>query len=146
MKKELCESLNKYLANAGVMYIKLHNLHWNVVGLNFKAVHEYLETLYDGFADVLDEIAEAIKMQGGYPLASMKDYLGATGISEIESKEYTVKDTLTTVYADIKLMTQQAEAIRKEAGDDDNYPITTMLESHLENFNKTLWFLDSMMK
>lgn len=29
------EELNRYLANLQVMFIKLHNLHWNVVGTNF---------------------------------------------------------------------------------------------------------------
>lgn len=46
MKKELATQVNAYLANIGVSYIKLHNLHWNVVGSQFKAAHEYLETLY----------------------------------------------------------------------------------------------------
>ena len=46
MKKELATQMNAYLANIGVSYIKLHNLHWNVVGSQFKAAHEYLETLY----------------------------------------------------------------------------------------------------
>ena len=40
MKKELVNLSNAYLANIGVAYIKLHNLHWNVVGSQFKAVHE----------------------------------------------------------------------------------------------------------
>ena len=78
MDKKLLNSANKYLANVGVEYIKLHNLHWNVVGLNFKAVHEYLEGIYDSMAEVLDEVAELIKMEGGYPLASLKDYLAAS--------------------------------------------------------------------
>ena len=61
MNKNLVLKSNKYLANVGVEYIKLHNLHWNVIGLQFKAVHEYLESLYDSLADVLDEVAELIK-------------------------------------------------------------------------------------
>ena len=59
MKKELVVKLNKYLADVAVSYIKMHNLHWNIVGSQFKAVHEYLETIYDSYADVLDEVAEA---------------------------------------------------------------------------------------
>ena len=51
MKKELSVKLNKYLSNLGVEYIKLHNLHWNVVGIQFKAIHEYLEGLYDGVSE-----------------------------------------------------------------------------------------------
>ena len=80
MKKELSTSLNTYLADLGVLYIKLHNLHWNVVGRDFKQVHEYLETLYDGVSDVLDEVAELLKMQGAQPLASLKDYLAAASL------------------------------------------------------------------
>ena len=60
----LNNALNTYIANIGVGYIKLHNLHWNVVGSQFKAVHEYLESLYDAFADVLDETAELLKIAG----------------------------------------------------------------------------------
>jgi len=57
----LNNAINAYIANIGVGYIKLHNLHWNVVGPQFKAVHEYLESLYDAFADVLDETADYVR-------------------------------------------------------------------------------------
>ncbi len=30
MKKELVQQVNSYVANLGVVYIKTHNLHWNV--------------------------------------------------------------------------------------------------------------------
>lgn len=146
MKKELHNELNNYLANTGVLYIKLHNLHWNVVGLNFKSVHEYLETLYDGFAEVLDEVAEAIKMQQEYPLASMKEYLAVATIEEMESKQYSVSDTLSIVNADMATMKAQAEKIREMASEEDNYSVVSMMEGHLEDLNKTLWFLESMMK
>ena len=76
-QKDLTKALNAYIANIGVGYIKLHNLHWNVVGSQFKAVHEYLESLYDSFADVLDESAEILKMCGEQPVASLNQ--GAPG-------------------------------------------------------------------
>ena len=60
MKKNLFDKLNKYLADTGVMYIKLHNLHWNVYGLQFKPVHEYLEALYDDTTEKMDEILSLI--------------------------------------------------------------------------------------
>ena len=75
MKKELVLKSNKYLANIAINYGKLHNLHWNVIGLQFKPVHEYLESLYDNMHEVLDEVAELLKMNGEYPLASFKEYL-----------------------------------------------------------------------
>ena len=64
MKKNITNALNTYLADVSVLYFKWHNLHWNVVGPQFKAVHEYLETLYNNLADVLDEVAENLKING----------------------------------------------------------------------------------
>ena len=146
MKANLKDKLNNYLANVGVLYIKLHNLHWNVVGTNFKAVHEYIETLYDGYALVLDETAEALKMQGERPLASMKEYLNVATIVELESKDYGEKEVLEIAFSDLKLIKAQAEEIRTMASEADDYAIVPLMEGHLADVNKTLWFLDSMIK
>ena len=126
--------------------MKLHNLHWNVVGPQFKAVHEYIETLYDGFADVLDAVAEVLKMQGEVPLSRMSDYLAVASIKEIEPKDYSVEESLSIVLADMEEMKAQAEAIRLAADEEDNYPVVNMMEDDLENYNKTIWFLRSMLK
>lgn len=146
MKKELVGKVNGYLANVGVSYIKLHNLHWNVVGPEFKAVHEYIESLYDAFADVLDEVAELLKMNGEFPLASLKDYLGAASIKELENKDYGVKESLSIVLADMEEMKAQAEDIRRDADEADDYALVGMMEDHLGDYNKTIWFIRSMLK
>ena len=146
MKKELVGKVNGYLANVGVSYIKLHNLHWNVVGPEFKAVHEYLETLYDAFAEVLDEVAELLKMDGEMPLASLKDYLGAASIKELEVRDYGVKESLAIVLADMEEMKAQAEDIRRVADEEDHYGLVGMMEDHLGDYNKTIWFVKSMLK
>ena len=146
MNKNLVSKTNKYLANVGVEYIKLHNLHWNVIGLQFKAVHEYLESLYDSLADVLDEVAELIKMGGEFPLASLKDYLEVAEVSELVSKDYGIKESLEMALADIKLLKGNAEELRELASAEDYYPLVNMMEDHLGNYNKVIWFLESMLK
>lgn len=146
MNKNLVLKSNKYLANVGVNFVKLHNLHWNVVGLQFKAVHEYLESLYDSMADVLDELAELIKMGGAYPLASMKSYLEVSEIKELESKDYSIKESLEIVLSDIKLLKANAEELRNLAASEDYYPLQVMAEDHLGNYNKVIWFIESMLR
>ena len=146
MRKELVNKVNGYLANVGVSYIKLHNLHWNVVGPEFKAVHEYLETLYDGFADVLDAVAELLKMEGEMPLSSLREFLEAASIKELEARDFSVKESLEIVLADMIEMKALAESIRKDADEEDHYALVAMMEGDLENYNKTIWFLRSMLK
>ena len=142
MKKELTNNLNKYLANLGVLYIKLHNLHWNVVGINFKAIHEYYETLYDGISASLDSVAEIIKMHEQAPLATLKSY----DIKELESLEIDSKKSLKIVLEDFIKMKSLIEQIRKDADQEDLYDIVTLMENDLEQYTKSIWFIRAMLK
>ena len=146
MKKNLVDLSNAYLANVGVSYIKLHNLHWNVVGSQFKAVHEYLESLYDSLADVLDEVAELLKMDGEMPLGSLKDYLAVATVKELDNVEVGVRDSLSIVLADLELLKAQAEELRLAAAEEDHYSLANAMEDHLGNYSKNIWFVRSMLK
>lgn len=146
MKNELTAQLNIYLANISVMYTKLHNLHWNVVGSQFKAAHEYLETLYNSMSDVLDSTAELLKMNGETPLASMKDYLAVSTIQELDSAEREVPKVMQIVLEDMEALKTQATAIRSYANEDDQFDAANKMENDLENYSKTIWFIRSMLK
>lgn len=144
--KNLIEKSNVYLANLGVLYIKLHNLHWNVVGSQFKAVHEYFESLYDSVADKLDEVAEFIKMENDYPLATLTDYKNHTLLTEIESKDYKVDKALIILLDDMKLMRRSAQELRNISADLDKFELANMLEDHIKDYDKIIWFIESMLK
>lgn len=146
MKKELVEKINKYLANLCVEYIKLHNLHWNVVGSNFKAIHEYLESLYDGVTASLDAVAELLKMHDVVPYASLKEFLQASPIEELSSVEIKGVDALKIVLKDFELMKSLAEEIRSEADEENVYDVVSMMEGDLAQFNKSIWFIKAMLK
>lgn len=146
MKKELVSSLNKYLANLGVEYVKLHNLHWNVIGINFKAVHEYLESLYDEISSSFDKIAELLKMHCETPSASLKEYLSLSDIEELASKDCKIAEVLNIVLGDFEKLKKSAENIRLSADSDDLYDIVSTFEDELEHLNKTIWFIKSMLK
>ena len=146
MKKAIVTGLNQYLADLNVMYVKLHNLHWNVVGVQFKQVHEYLEELYDGISDALDEVAELIKINNKTPLASMKDYLAISAIEERSSEELSALTVIDITQKDMLYFKKSLEALRKLADEEDPYDVVGMLEDHLSNYNKSLWFLSAMTK
>lgn len=146
MKKELVKQVNHYVANLGVSYIKMHNLHWNVVGLQFKSTHEYLEEVYDEYADYLDEVAELLRMEGELPLASLKDYLAVASIKELETKEVTIECALSTLLSDMKALREEAGKLREQADEEGNFSLVAMMEDHIANFNKRIWFVEVMVK
>ena len=139
--------LNTYLANLAVLNIKIHNLHWNIVGSQFVSVHEYLESEYDKAGERLDEVAELIRMSGEFPVANLKEYLEISTIKEIEtSKEVSIKEALEIVLSDIKLQKELALEIRKEANEADNFPVANVMEDYIEDYNKQIWFVESSLK
>ncbi|MCR5415831.1 MAG: DNA starvation/stationary phase protection protein [Pseudobutyrivibrio sp.] len=146
MDKRVVKSINKYLADIAVSYIKIHNLHWNVVGPQFKAVHEYLESIYDSYAEVLDDVAELLKINGEIPAASLKEYLALSDIEELESVSVDVEKAIKITLADTRKLRDEALDIRKAADESDDFGTVNLLEDHIANYNKNIWFLDSMLK
>ncbi len=65
------EKMNALLAQRLTSMIDLEltlkHVHWNVVGPNFIAVHEMLDTFVDEVREIVDELAERIRTLGGVP-------------------------------------------------------------------------------
>lgn len=140
------KKLNVYLSNLNIGITKLHNLHWNVVGKNFMAVHNFTEELYDEWFEKFDEIAEILKMKNEFPLASVKDYLDNASISEIESKDYSESEVIDIVLKDIIAMKELAVEIRAEADAADDFTLVAAIEDHIAGYEKNIWMLSAMSK
>lgn len=134
--------MNQYVANAQVLITKLHNLHWNVVGITFVPIHEYTEGLYDRFFEQYDEVAELLKMRDEYPIATVKGGLEIATIEELDDKkDFRDKEVLSIVKEDLELMKKLALEIREAADEEDDFGIVATFEDYIGEFDKDLWFL-----
>ncbi len=138
--------LNAYLSNLAVMNTKLHNLHWNVVGINFVAIHTFTEELYTKYFEEFDAVAELLKMQGQTPLSRMKDYLDHATIEEIAPKAFSIKEVLDILIKDLGILKDQAVKVRDLAEEEGDFEAVSMFEDTIAVLNKDLWFLDAMAK
>ena len=138
--------LNPYLSDLVVLYLKLHDLHWNVKGKMFVEIHKYTEARYDDVAEKFDEVAEKIIMQGEAPVTGMKNYLEMASIKELNKGVYTEDEVLNEVLADTEHLKAEAVELRKAFDEEDNFSVVAMLEEHIAGYEKEIWFLQSMMK
>lgn len=138
--------LNQYVANLGVLNVKLHNLHWNVVGLEFMPIHLKTEELYTDFFAKYDEVAEQLKILGHTPLSTLKDYLEVSNIEEIQPKAFEAKEVIRIVIGDIEKLVTLSKDIRKAADAEDDFSTVAIFEAHIEYYAKELWFLRSMVQ
>ncbi len=138
--------LQKYLSNLGVLNVKLHNVHWNVVGNQFVGVHNFTEEIYDRFFEEFDAVAELLKMKDQYPLSTMTEYLEKTDIEEIKAKDFPFKEALDIVKKDLESMKALATDIRNTADEEGDFETVAMFEDYIGAYSKDIWFLNSMLK
>ncbi|HZJ99169.1 MAG TPA: DNA starvation/stationary phase protection protein [Tissierellaceae bacterium] len=144
MKKN--ELLNQYVANLAVWNIKLHNLHWNVVGKEFVKIHEFTEEIYDDVFEKFDEVAELLKMKGEMPLSTMAEYLKVASIEEVVAKDFSPREVLEILKADLELMKNLGLEIRNLADEEDDFETVAIFEDYTADYSKNLWFVNSMLK
>ncbi len=135
-----------YLSNLAVWTAKLHNLHWNVVGINFFSLHEYTEKLYDETFEQYDSVAEAMKMRDGMPPVRLSEYLELATIKELDAKEFRPEEVLQELFNDMTLMANLAREIRAGADQKGDDQLVALFDGFIGYYDKQLWFLRATMK
>lgn len=74
--------LNQDLADAYVLLVKTKKYHWDVVGPQFRTLHELWEEHYEKLTENIDALAERIRALGGYPVGTMKGFLKMATLKE----------------------------------------------------------------
>ena len=114
-----------------------------MVGIDFYQTHVFLEEEYDKVFDLIDGVAEAIKQEGGYPLASLKEMLEIASINEVSSKDITSKEVYTDLVKDYDNILNQVISISQE----DLKPSTlNLMDDIINEFSKKVWFLSASIK
>ena len=80
--KKVSLEMNKLLADEFILHTKTRNAHWNVKGEDFHAMHLFFENQYEQLDKIMDEVAERIRTLGHYAVATLKDFLQLTHLSE----------------------------------------------------------------
>lgn len=138
---KLHKEFNQYLAGLAVANFKMHNLHWNVQGFEFMAIHKFTEELYDKFFAFFDEVAEHQKIFGVMPDCKLSDYLSNSKIKEVEPKAFSSKEVLEIIQADLKALREEALALREASDECGYFEAVALFEDHIDYYNKQLWFI-----
>lgn len=144
-KKQSALILNHILSDEFLLYTKARNYHWNVEGSNFMEMHSFYQKMYEEWEEVIDEVAERIRMLGHYAEGRMKDFLQLTNLLE-EDYSNNQKTQLETLLSDhetiIRQLRKNVEEFEK-LNDQGNMDFATGL---LEKHEKWAWFVRSYLK
>lgn len=139
------KQFNVYLSNLAVWTMKLHNIHWNVVGELFVPVHEFTEAEYDKAFERLDEVAEHLKMFDVYPVSTLKEQLELATIKEEPTRKFDFKEALQIVLTDLEALRKEATDLRNFSDEQGWFSAVALFEDHVADYNKQIWFVKSML-
>ncbi|MBD6620244.1 DNA starvation/stationary phase protection protein [Komarekiella sp. 'clone 1'] len=74
--------LNQDLADAYLLLVKTKKYHWDVVGPQFRSLHQLWEEHYEKLTLNIDALAERTRALGGYPVGSMEGFLKIATLKE----------------------------------------------------------------
>ena len=141
-RTEIGYMLSKLLADEFVLYTKSRNAHWNVEGIDFATKHKFFEDQYEQLDEIMDEVAERIRMLGEYAPGTLHQFLDLTHLTEQARIKNDSASFIRELLADheniIINLRQQVDRIAddfKDFGTSDF--ITGLMESH----EKMAWML-----
>ncbi|MCK8782754.1 DNA starvation/stationary phase protection protein, partial [Rhizobium sp. NTR19] len=74
--------LNQDLADAYLLLVKTKKYHWDVVGPQFRSLHQLWEEHYQTLTLNIDALAERIRALGGYPVGTLEGFLKIASLKE----------------------------------------------------------------
>lgn len=81
-RQGVIDLLNRDLSDAYLLLIKTKKYHWDVVGPQFRSLHQLWEEHYQALTESIDAIAERIRALGGYPIGTAEGFLKYASIKE----------------------------------------------------------------
>lgn len=139
---EVSHILNKVLADEFLLYTKTRNAHWNVEGIDFYAKHTFFESQYEQLDDIMDSVAERIRMLGHYAPATLTEFLKLTHFTEKSREKNDSAGFINELLADHEsIIVHLRENINHFANDLHDAGTSDFITGLMETHEKMAWML-----
>ncbi|OQP58400.1 Dps family protein [Niastella populi] len=139
--------LNGILADEFLLYTKTRNAHWNVEGPDFHDKHKFFESQYGQLDEIMDEVAERIRILGHYAPATLKDFLKLTRLTEQMREKNDSQGYIRELLADHEtIIIAMRECIDRFANEFKDAGTSDFITGLMEEHEKMAWMLRSHLR
>lgn len=146
-RQGVIDLLNRDLSNSYLLQLKTKKYHWDVIGPQFRTLHEIFEEQYTALAETIDQIAERIRQLGGYPVGTAKEFIELASVSEtpgrIPSPTQMVANLLEDHELIIRSLREHIDQSSEEFHDEGTADFLTGL---MEGHEEMAWMLRSFLE
>ncbi|NTU78860.1 MAG: DNA starvation/stationary phase protection protein [Chloroflexales bacterium] len=134
--------LSRLLADEHVLYTRLRNYHWNVVGMAFGPLHALFQAQYEALADDIDEIAERIRMLGPTVPGTLTEFLQLATLAEHPGNLPDDRGMVAQLVADHEAIIRHLRRDLRAADEQyDDMGTSDYLTGLMEKHEKEAWLL-----
>ncbi|MDT0203826.1 DNA starvation/stationary phase protection protein [Nocardioides sp. AE5] len=139
---QLGKHLQQMLVDLTDLHLQAKQLHWNVVGKNFRDTHLVLDEVVDAARGFSDDIAERMRAVYATPDARSKTVAAQSSLPEIPNDEIDTADTVDAIVASLYATAGTARRIHDDV-DAEDPTSADMLHAILERIEQLAWLIDS---
>jgi len=144
-RARIVHGLARMLADTYLLYLKTHNLHWNVEGPMFQTLHTMFMGQYTEAWNAIDPIAERIRALGHYAPGTYREYLKLGSIKETEGVPRAEKMVRLLIEAQESVV-KTAREVLPVAEEANDQPTLDLLTQRMDIHEKNAWMLRSLLK
>lgn len=143
-RQDIAGHLSRLLADTYTLYLKTHNYHWNVTGMQFNTLHAMFEVQYTELAAAVDEIAERIRALGVPAPGSYAEFSKLASVEEAAGGE-SAEEMIRQLVVGQETVVRTARSGFPSADSANDEPTADLLTQRMQIHEKNAWMLRSML-
>lgn len=144
--KNVIEILKQIQADAHAMFIKTHNYHWNIEGMDFFPVHNQTEEIYTNMSTLYDDVAERVLQLGEKPLLTIKELVAVAKIEDETKNSFRSKEVIASILKDYKYFLDIFKKLSEAASDVGDKTTEAFADEKVASLEKDIWMIGNMTK
>jgi len=140
---KVISQLNQIQADAHALFVKFHDYHWNVKGIQFFSVHEYTQKAYEDMAEIFDDVAERAIQLGGKALTTPEEINKIAHPKPAGKSSYTPNEVLTGVLAEYEHLLGEFKKLEEVADEAKDSTTVNIAQDKIAEYEKAIWMLKS---
>ncbi|BAY66370.1 ferritin Dps family protein [Calothrix brevissima NIES-22] len=146
-RQGVIDLLNKDLADAYVLLVKTKKYHWDVVGPQFRTLHQLWEEHYEKLTVNIDALAERIRALGGYPVGTLEGFLQMATLKEHAGQVPTATEMVANLVQDHEQVIRNFREHVDQSGEEFHDQGTAdFLTGLMEEHEEMAWMLRSFIE
>lgn len=146
-RQGVIELLNQDVADMYLLLIKTKKYHWDVIGPQFRTLHELWEEQYTALTETVDSLAERIRQLGGFPVSTAMEFTRLATIQESPEVVPSATEMVSRLIDDheliIRNLRQQVDQCDEQFHDQGTADFLTGL---MEQHEEMAWMLRSFIE